>query len=135
MKYALLVLFALGTLTASARPGDRYVLIGSFESTNPFNWDNDTVTSNLRDWSEAMIFEIDRGGRDIQIRDIVVNCQGRPNCFRSRGGTLTDSRPVRVQFRRDMVVESIQVQSKPSGLSIPPTRVNVYLEVARGGGW
>lgn len=133
MKIALALLFVFASAAASAR--DRYEFIGSFESTNPFNWDNDTVTSRVNDWSKALIFEIDNGGVDIEIRDIVVNCHGRPRCFRSSGGTLTDRRPVRLQFRRDMVVESVQVRSKPSGLSLPPTRVNIYLEMDDGGGW
>lgn len=131
-----LAAFAGGAMTATARPGNRYVFIGSFDSSNPFNWDNDTVHSNVNDWSEAMIFEIDRGN-DIEIRDVRVDCRHRPNCFRSRGGSVNKGRGVRVQFRRDLVVETISVQSKPHGWSVPPTRVNVYLELARDndGGW
>lgn len=140
MKFAFALLallaFAGGAMTATARPGNRYVFIGSFETSNPFNWDRDTIHSNVNDWSEAMIFEIDRGN-DIEVRDVRVDCHGRPNCFRSRGGSVNKGRGVRVQFRRDLVVQSIEVQSKPQGWSIPNTRVNVYLELARGndGGW
>ncbi len=139
MKFVFALLAAIafmgGSLTASAaRPDSRYQYIGSFDSSNPFNWDRDTIHSNINDWSEAMIFEIDRGN-DVEIRDLVVDCQGRPNCFRSRGGNVDKGRAVRVQFRRDLVVRSISLSSKPSGFSIPNTRVNVYLELARGGGW
>lgn len=144
-------IFVIGALsmvsaTASARPGGgggnhgggtgRYEFIGSFESSNPLSYDRDTVESNLNDWTQAMIFELDRGN-SIEIRDITVNCFRRPRCAYSRGGTLNGGRGVRVAFRRDLMVESIQVESKPKGINIPPARVNVYLERSRdnGGGW
>lgn len=135
MKTTLSIVLGLFLLSGStfARPGDRYEFIGSFESTNPFNWDTDSVTSRVRDWSRALIFEIERGGVNIEVRDIVVNCHGRPRCFVSRGGTLTDRRPVRLQFSRDLIVESVQLRSKPSGLSLPPPRVNLFLEMADRG--
>ncbi len=136
MKYTILVLISLFGLVAGAdsqvsRPHDRYYLIGDFEASNPFNWDNDTVTSDVREWTSGVVFELERGV-DLDIREIVITCSRGDVCDRIRGGVVSDRRPLRIRFRRDLDVISISVRSKPRGFSVPPPRVNVYLESRSG---
>ncbi len=137
MKYAILTLVSVFGVLAGAdsqvmRPHERYFLIGDFESSNPFNWDRDSVTSNLREWTDGVVFEVERG-TSVEIRDITVICSRGDVCDRLRGGTADDRRPLRIRFRRDLDVASISVNSKPRGFSVPPPRVNVYLTESRGG--
>lgn len=129
----LVSLFGLGAAADSdvAYPKDRYYLIGDFNTGSPFNWDNDTVNSNLREWSSGVVFELDQGS-DVEIRDIEVTCSRGFVCDRIRGGRVSRGRELRIRFRRDLDVVSITVRSKPNGWSIPPARVNVYLQTRSG---
>lgn len=113
------------------RPTDRYFFIGEFESGNPFNWDNDTVSSNVREWSEGVVFELDQG-QDVEIREITVTCSRGDVCARLRGGDVARNQPLYLRFRRDLDVAHIQIRSKPLGFSVPSPRLSVYLRVRRG---
>lgn len=136
MKYAILAIVSVFGVLAGAdsqvlRPHDHYYHIGEFETSNPFNWDRDTVTSNVREWTDGVVFEVERGTA-VEIRDITIICSRGDVCDRVRGGTADDRRPLRIRFRRDLDVASITVNSKPRGFSVPPPRVNVYLESSSG---
>jgi hypothetical protein len=136
MKYAFLILLSVLGLTAVAdseimRPGDRYVYIGEFDSNKPFGWDEDTIISNVRDWTDGVVFDV-RRGIDIEINDITIVCSRGNVCDRMRGGVVGERRPMRIPFRRNLDVAQVIVRSRPRGFSVPPTRVDVYLETRRG---
>jgi len=136
MKFMMLLFACVFGVLATAdsqvmRPHDRYYLIGDFETSNPWNWDTDTVTSNVREWASGVVFELDRGS-DVEIRDITITCSRGDVCDRIRGGDVDRRRPLRIRFRRDLDVASVTVRAKPRGFSVPPPRVNVYLETWSG---
>lgn len=111
------------------RPKERFFFIGDFSTGNPFGWDTDTVQSTARMRSSAVVFELERGV-DVEIREITVTCGGGRVCDRMRGVDVRDGRAIRVWFNRDLYVESITVKAKPKGISVPPPKVNVYLQAA-----
>lgn len=135
IKFILGLMMVSGAWAESApevyRPGDRFHFIGDFSPGNPFEWDTDTISSNVRVRSSAVVFELDQGV-DVEIRDVTVLCRGGQICDRIRDVDVNDGRPTRIHFRRELLVEAITVRARPRGFSVPPPRVNVYLEVWDG---
>jgi hypothetical protein len=137
MKYALLALLSLSGFMAAAdtqevmRPGDRYQYIGEFDTNNPFKWDDDAIFSNVRDWSRSVVFDMRSGPMEVEIADITIICRRGNVCDRMRGGVVSERRPIRFRFRRDLDVAQVVIRSKPRGFSVPPPRVEVYLETDR----
>lgn len=137
MKYALLTLLSLAGFAATAtmdseimRPG-RYEYIGEFETNNPFKWDDDAIFSNVREWSQGVVFDMRMGGMDVEIAEIAIICRRGNVCDRMRGGIVGERRALYVPFRRDLDVTQVVVRSKPRGFSVPPPQVDVYLETSR----
>lgn len=109
------------------RPAPSTILIGSFSSGSPFNWDNDTVRNSHGGRWYSIALELERGS-DVEVSEIQVNCRRGRVCYYARvNDVLSQRRLVWVDFDHALAIESVRVRTKPSGISIPPARVNVYL--------
>lgn len=136
MKQIVLLVVGLFAYAAFAdapmsRAGERYVFIGDFNSGMPFGYTEDNLSSNIREYTRGVVFDIQRG-IDVEISDIDIICSRGNICDRMRGGMVSERRPLFIPFRWDLDVAQVVVRHKPRGFSVPPVRVDTYLELWRG---
>ncbi len=136
MKHIVLLVLSLFATAALAdaqvmRPSDRYVFIGDFTSATPFGYQEDNIMSNVREYARGVVFDVQRG-IDVEISDVEIICSRGNTCDRMRGGLVSERRPLFIPFRWDLDVAQVIVRHKPRGFSVPPVRVDTYLELSRG---
>lgn len=103
------------------------LLIGHISSSNPLTWDTDSVTNNSGGFWTGVVLELDRGV-DTDISDIEVTCRDGRVCYRDRvNQTVYRGGNAWMEFPMDIDVAKVSIRFRPNGVSIPSTRLNVYL--------
>lgn len=108
-------------------PQPSYNFIGQMQAGNPMSWDRDTVQSNTFGRWYGVVFELDRGV-SVDIANLIVTCYGGHVCYRSPIRDVVDfGRRAWVDFGYGLDVQTVTLDLRPNGVSIPPSRVNVFL--------